>query len=44
MPLLLSTRPMEATVIPFPTLDTTPPVTKMYLTNPNLLRKSKEKG
>jgi hypothetical protein len=30
IPLLLSTRPIEATVIPFPTLDTTPPVTNMY--------------
>ena len=32
MPLLLSTRPMEATVMPLPTLDATPPVTNMYFT------------
>src|SRR5437764_13482681 len=30
-PLLLSTRPIEAAVIPFPTDETTPPVKKMYL-------------
>ena len=30
IPRLLSTRPTEATVIPLPMLDTTPPVTNMY--------------
>src|SRR5687768_18164241 len=32
MPRLLSTRPIDATVMPLPTLETTPPVTNMYLT------------
>src|SRR5947207_1393252 len=31
MPRLLRRRPSEATVMPFPTDETTPPLTKMYL-------------
>src|SRR5437867_3069683 len=31
MPRALSNRPSDATVIPLPTEDTTPPLTKMYL-------------
>src|SRR5438876_8797276 len=31
MPRLLSSRPSEATVMPLPTDETTPPLTKMYL-------------
>ena len=31
MPRALSSRPMEAAVMPLPTELTTPPVTKMYL-------------